>query len=322
MNRPLFRWLRWGFAAIVVAALLVYLDLDSMGDHLRNVQWWVAAPAILSLTLLHIVAALTWRHLARTLGNMEMSRTFAVRAFYISQALGSITPGNLGGDAYRVHAVNGQGTGWQQAAVPIVAQRLTSYVALALLGVIATLVIPVSLAFRAMLLLIPAAALLVVAATWAFVRFRSDSKFLGGLAQRENGTSAFWRAFLTGSAMGLAFHGLAIVAGFVLLTSVAPNPEVLAALAAISIARVASVLPITPSGIGVQEAGLALLLPLAGVDAEAAVAFAALSRLAFVLTSIAGVTLLLFRDRSQAAGNDANESLRYQHRKQMQSSRR
>ncbi len=322
MNTPLFRWLRWGLAAVVLVVLLLTLDIDSMGSHLRSVQWWIAAPAILALTLLHIVAALTWRHLARMLGDMEMSRGFAVRAFYISHALGSITPGNLGGDAYRVHALNGRGTGWQQAAVPIVAQRLTSYVSLALLGVIATLVIPVSFAFRAMLLLIPAAALLVVAATWAFVRFRKNSALLGSFAPGAAETSTFWRAFMTGSALGLAFHGLAVLAGFVLLTSVTRDPEVVAALAAISIARVASVLPITPSGIGVQEAGLALLLPLAGVEAEAAVTFAALSRLAFVLTSIAGVTLLLFRDRSQPAKTPAGEGLHYHRPKEMHGSGR
>ena len=93
-------------------------------------------------------------------------------------------------------------------------------------------------------------------------------------------------------ASGLAFHTLSIGLTLLLILALDPVIPLPVALAAITVARLSLAVPITPSGLGVQEGVLALLFGSVGLAPETAIAGLLLGRLALVLTTGIGVLLL------------------------------
>ena len=72
---------------------------------------------------------LSWR------GTLELS--------YAAQAIGGVTPANLGGDVHRATALRRSGTGWDAAVAPLLVQRATSYLALSALAIAACAILAV-----------------------------------------------------------------------------------------------------------------------------------------------------------------------------------
>lgn len=282
---------RWLLAVGVLAGMVFFFDIGEVFAGLREADWWFAAPAVAGLVLVHVIAALTWRRLAHTLTAMDLPASFAIRAYYAGQSLGGITPGNAGADVYRVHALGRGEEGWKRAIVPVFVQRVTSYVALAALGLVAAFLVPVSETTRLLLLAVPLAVFAALIGGWLVARHGGASvrRWLPGLT--ATGVRP-WRGLADGVALALVFHGIAIALTVALLRALTGGGSVAEVAAAITLARVMTVLPITPNGLGFQETALALLLPEAGVDAELALALAALSRLSMLVTMAIGAVLL------------------------------
>jgi uncharacterized protein (TIRG00374 family) len=89
------------------------------------------------------------------------------------------------------------------------------------------------------------------------------------------------------------FHGAAIGFTGLIVLAVLPDAPVLPILAALTIARLALAVPLTPSGLGVQEGALAILFTALALDSGAALAAMLLARLSLLLTTIIGVILLI-----------------------------
>ena len=102
-----------------------------------------------------------------------------------------------------------------------------------------------------------------------------------------------------GMGTGLAFHAAAIGLTGLLVLAVDPSVPILPVLAALAVARLALAVPITPSGLGVQEGVLAVLFTALGLAAGIALAAMLLARLALVLTTVIGVVPLV-RSRHEA----------------------
>ena len=77
----------------------------------------------------------------RQRSGLRLSWGAALRVHYAAQALGSVTPGNLGSDIHRATVVRQAGHGWSAAIEPIVVQRATSYLALSLLAGIGLVIV-------------------------------------------------------------------------------------------------------------------------------------------------------------------------------------
>jgi uncharacterized membrane protein YbhN (UPF0104 family) len=75
----------------------------------------------------------------------------------------------------------------------------------------------------------------------------------------------------------------------VLLISVQTGIDAVQVIAVLSFARLASLLPFAPYGLGLQEGAFVLVLPMVGVSAEAAIAVSLLGRLALLGTLLVGV---------------------------------
>jgi uncharacterized membrane protein YbhN (UPF0104 family) len=224
-----------------------------------------------------------------------MTAGAALRAYYASQAIGGITPANLGGDAYRVVTARSDGAEWGDAALSVLVQRATSFAALAVLGVVALSALPDVIDVAAPLIGVAVALALVLAVPVAIL-VRRHGRFADP-ARRRSLTSAT----LVGLAGGLSFHAIAIAASYALVIAVDPSASGLGILAAVALARLSLAVPIAPSGIGVQEGALAALFILLGASPESAVAASLLGRLALITTTAIGLTLIARRpDRADA----------------------
>jgi uncharacterized membrane protein YbhN (UPF0104 family) len=281
---------------VAIAAYLLHsVDLAGALERAGRANPLIVAIAVLVLTAVHSVAALNWRAIVARLGGTPMTAGAALRAYYASQAIGGITPANLGGDAYRVVAARSDGAQWSDAALSVLVQRATSFAALAGLGVVALVALPNVINIAAPLIGV-AIALVLVLAVPVIVLVRRHDLFAGPARRRS-----FTTATRVGFAGGLAFHAIAIAASYALVIAVDPGASGLGILAAVTLARLSLAVPIAPSGIGVQEGALAALFILLGASPETAVAASLLGRLALLTTTTIGLTLIARRpDRANA----------------------
>ena len=300
---------RWLIALVVIGALLSLVDVGAIGQRLRGTDLRLAIPAVVGLVLVHLVAAATWRRLLQDVSGISLAWPATVRSYFAAQALGMVTPANVGADAYRVLAM-GDGATRGQLLRPVVVQRLTSIVALAVLGLGGAIALPID----GLGLFVLAVSIVGGAAAWialALVRPPSAAGWSGMVARRIGwnadtapGRARVRSAIRDGLGLGLVFHGASLLLALVLVGAVDPvtasHPETV--LAALAIARISLAVPISPNGLGVQEGVLVLLFSRLGLPAETAIAAALLNRLALLLTAAIGLVALMApsRDRSRS----------------------
>ncbi|MEX0629436.1 MAG: lysylphosphatidylglycerol synthase transmembrane domain-containing protein [Chloroflexota bacterium] len=305
---------RWGIGIVILVALVLTFDATGIGARLADASLPLVAFGVVGLSSLHLLGAATWRTLARRLVGLRLDWWPTVRLYYAAQAVGGFTPANLGSDAYRVVAVRGSGEGVRTAVLPIVVQRATSYLAVSLVGAAALLIAsrPTDFAFG---LTIGAVALAGVALGVASLVSVGPGR-LRPLRDRLLGPDAPDRRRLAGAvgiglALGVLFHAMGVGLTFLVVLSVDPGAASLAALAAVAVARVSLLIPLTPSGLGVQEAALALLFVGIGLPAESAIAASLLARLSLVLTAAIGAAVLLLpAGQAAIAGGTASAGRR------------
>lgn len=295
--------LRWAIGAAVVAVLVVTLDPAQLAASLSHADLRVAVLGIAALTAVHLIAAETWRLLCRRLVHTRLDWTDAVRRYFVAQALGGLTPANLGGDLYRVQAMRSISGSYAAATAPVAVQRATSYGALSGLAVIAVVFLVIGREINAALA-IPA---LVVAA----LTLASSAVLIGGWRWARRGRAALMRRFLSeaaadldherdrlpsailiGLGLGALFHAASIAATALLLASVDGGAVTPAAIAALAVARLAIAIPISPSGLGFQEGALSALFVGIGLSPATALAALLLARVSLLTTAIAGAVAL------------------------------
>ena len=310
MRPTLFTVVRWVVAISLVAIVLARFDVGAVATKIGAANVLLAGSAIAGLVAIHLVGAAAWRRLVQEFGGIRTDWRSTVRLYYAAQAVGSITPGNLGADLYRVAAADASSTR-RAAAVPILLQRVTSTVAMVVLGaggifILGSLEVVqrsladaapwvVALAAIATLVLATAALRLhgQVRAAWVQVRAHSSSLVRDGLG------------------LGLVFHAASISLGWILVAAIDPGTasrtaEVLGILA---VARLSIVVPLSPAGLGIQEATVGVLFVQVGLDPQVAIAAILLNRVALLVVVMLGAAALLSggpaRPRATAASRTA-----------------
>lgn len=306
---------RWAIGIAVVAALVLVSDPQALAGQLRTVNVGLAALGIGLLTAVHLVAAETWRMLTRRIAGVDLPRSEAVMRYYVSQALGGITPANLGGDVYRVQATRSSAGGYGAAATPVIVQRATSYLALSLIGLVALAVlgaggsIELALALPALAVVLGgiafAAFLLVPAGPMRRWRGRLLQLALGAPdADRTDAHALQLRAStLVGLTLGLVFHAASVIATTVLLAAVDPAAVSPMSIAALAVARLAITIPISPSGLGFQEGALSALFIGIGLSPATALGALLLGRVSLLTTAaVGGLALAVSEPRRRRTG--------------------
>ena len=281
------------FVAIGLVAIVQPIDVGAVMTMIGGVNLLLAGPAIGGLVAIHLVGAVAWRRLLEEFGGIRTDWRSAVRLYYAAQAVGSITPGNLGADVYRVAAVDASSP--RHAAVAILVQRFTSTAVMVLLGACGMIPLgsrelvqrsPADPGPSAIAAVAIAIFILATGALW----FRA--KLLDAWAQGRKHLTGLVR---DGLGLGLVFHAASIGLGWVLVAAIDPAPasrsvEVLVILA---VARLSVVLPLSPAGLGVQQAAVGVLFAQVGLDPRVALAAILLNRVALLVVVVLGVAGML-----------------------------
>jgi uncharacterized membrane protein YbhN (UPF0104 family) len=297
------RFWRPALGVVLLALVLAAFDPAEVAARLSGANSWLVLAAVVGLTAIHALAAVGWREILATVGGVRLRWRKAMSLYYAAQAIGGITPANLGSDIHRVASLRSSGQGWQLVAASVIIQRATSYLALSALSltglvvlatrtdvatgmVVAGMVFACCVALAAWLLLSPPDLLRGVhARLFALLGWRDD----------ESGTriTRLGSATLIGLGQGLAFHAGSIGLTWLLVLAVDPNAPGALVLAALAVARLALAVPLLPSGLGVQEGMLGLLFVGLGMPPDTALAAMLLARISLVLTTALGAMLLL-----------------------------
>jgi uncharacterized membrane protein YbhN (UPF0104 family) len=301
-RRLAFAAARWVLGCAIVGFLLLRFDLGAVASALQRVDLRVAAPAILGLVAVHLLGAAAWRELSIRLAAVRLRWWPTITHYYAAQAVGSITPANLGADAYRLAAVREPAAGWATLLLPIVVQRVTSYVGLCVVALAGFVLLPSTFSTR-LIVVAGVGLILISAAVLLFVR---RPRLLAGplrlLPHRMRPDlrgaplpARAWVAALTsGVSIALAFHVGSIAMAYLLVVALggSGSGDAWPVLASIAVARLTILIPLSPSGLGFQEAALAVLFLQIGLTAELAIATALLTRLALLGTMALGTAFI------------------------------
>jgi uncharacterized membrane protein YbhN (UPF0104 family) len=291
---------RWALGCAIVAFLLLRFDPRAVAGALQHVDLRVAIPAILGLIAVHLLGAVAWHDLSVRLADVRLPWWPTITNYYAAQAIGSITPANLGADAYRLAAVRNPAREWATLLLPIVVQRVTSYVALSVIALASLALLPFS-ASTLPIVLAGAGFILVSSVVLLFVRrphlFGGPLRLLPPRLRPDlSGTTLPARAWIaalaSGTGLALAFHLGSIAMVYLLVVALGGHADAGPVLACIAVARLSILIPLSPSGLGFQEAALSVLFLQIGLSVEMALATALLNRLALLGTMALGAALI------------------------------
>ncbi|HEX7171130.1 MAG TPA: lysylphosphatidylglycerol synthase transmembrane domain-containing protein [Candidatus Limnocylindria bacterium] len=290
-----------GFAILLIVAAGV--SPAAIGDRLAVADLRLAIIALLGLVAVHALPAAGWWAILGTTTGVWLPRRSAMSLFYAAQAIGGITPANLGGDIHRAATLRGAGHGWSVAVVPLIVQRATSYLALSGLSLAALVIVAASTPVAGGLVAVgTACAGVIAAAAWMLLAppkplrgaYARLAGWVGGGSRPTSvAVPRLGAATLIGIGSGLLFHAASIGLAWVLVVAVDPGIPAAPVLGSLAVARLSLAVPFVPSGLGVQEGALALLFASLGLSADSALAAMLLARIALVLTTALGVVLLM-----------------------------
>jgi glycosyltransferase 2 family protein len=296
-----------GTGALKLAAgslLVVWLIRQGGWDNIRAcIAGASAAPFAAALALYlagQSLCAWKWRVLAGGLGFEGSPRFFWVN--YLGAMFPSLfLPTCVGGDVFRAVALARRGSG-VDATVTVLADRGTGLLALIWIGAVACAALPSAQIPALKAGTFTACALLTAGFILPFF-FRPRIPGRGAFGR----VLKYWdqpRLLLVSLAASLVFQGLVgliyILLGQALGLSVDPRFYFVLC----PIVSLAAMLPISLNGLGIREAVLAALFPIAGVSIDRAVAFGLTWTAMVALAALAGGALLLLDSGRSGAGEE------------------
>lgn len=297
-----FRWKTWvrlAVSAALVALLLTQVDLGSVVRELSGINLLLFALAVIVGALAAMAAGLGWKSLLDAQG-VSLPARDVLLVHMVGLFFAAFTPGGLGGDVLRTLRVRQTTRRTVEGGASVVASRVLSVVALLVASAAAAYGRPASELRTATLL---AAAVAVVGVALLFALERPAGAALSRLP------SAPWAAAVRTAArsmfafrrepghLAVAFGLLMLyqVLGAVVIAVIARSMNVslgmLDAIALGLIARLTAFLPISISGIGVQEGAFVVLFGLVGVSPSQALAISLIDHVVLTVIPLAGGVL-------------------------------
>jgi glycosyltransferase 2 family protein len=287
----------------LLLAVIVGVSPGAIGDRLGSADLRLVVVAVLGLAAIHAVPAIGWRAILGTTTGIWMPWRTALALYYAAQAIGGITPANLGGDLHRAATLRGSGHGWSVSVAPLIVQRATSYLALSGLSLVALAIVAARAELAGTIVAIGGAfAGAVGLVAWLLLApprplrgaHARMARIVGGIPEDGDGrVQRLGAATVIGLVQGVGFHAVSIALTWLLVLSIDPTMPAGSVLAALTVTRLSLAVPVTPSGLGIQEGALALLFTALGLAPDVALAAMLLARLSLVLTTGVGVVLLL-----------------------------
>ncbi len=284
---------RWSLSALLLTALLLWVDTGELASALlRAHPGWVCLGIALG-ALQVLVSALRWRYTAACVG-IRLPVRPAVQEYFLSTLTNQLLPGGVIGDANRAwrHRQAQSGADSGRAVHAVILERLSGQLVL-FPWVILVLALAVPLQRSStfsplgLLALASGVATAVVFAVWLAAR-----------AVRELGRSvrqAFWPLPVLGIQLG---SSLLVVSSYALLFAVCglaldATPGVAWMLAFAPIILLSMLIPITASGWGLREGAAAALWSAYGWPPAEGVAVSVLYGLLVLASSLPGFVTIM-----------------------------
>jgi len=294
---------------LVATAALVWLvfrsiDWAELGEVFQTLdwRWWAGGMAV--AVAAHTLAGIRWAGLARPIG-FRLSYTSFVRRFFEGVFFSLCLPTSIGGDVVKAYRLADTSSGRLLAACTVLADRLTGLSALMVLA--ATTLLANQLGFG-LAAAVGLAVLLVAGVTaglvltvgsldWLLSRItllHSARGFVAQLLPYQQKPRLLARAVGWSMLIQIGF----ICCVMLMARGMGLPVPTRAWFYAVPLVSLATVLPISISGVGIREVGFVHLLAEYGVTEEQAVALGMLWFLAQVGNGLLGGISFLF-DRSQ-----------------------
>jgi uncharacterized membrane protein YbhN (UPF0104 family) len=293
--RPTVRRWAWLLIRICVSAgLLLWLfswfDLKGVFGSFQDlsiVVWIVAA--IMYLTT-QCLSSIRWRILSDTLSLPGHWRTYLV-FYFVGMYFNLLLPTSMGGDVLKVHFVSRDEGGRLKAAYSVVGDRLFGLVAMVLIGAAAVWLNPDLLPGHFVAGLLAGGAVL-LCGLGGFPLFLKCLRGLWpGIARHLSAVLVIWQRPPTMLAvLGLSFCVQALGMGAVALLGRGIGIEIPLAFyfGSLPLITIATLIPVSFSGIGVREGAFVYFLGIEGVQPEPALCLGILFFSVQVATSLLG----------------------------------
>ena len=291
----------------VLLALLQGIDVESVGALFGQFRLSYFALAVGVAILANALGALAWNYVLEALG-VVLPRREVARLYLVGLFFALFTPGGVAGDVVRTFELQRRGQG-VEGFTSIVATRILSVGALAILGALSAVAILPGLVSSQITVAVLGLSGLALTALLMSGRLRP---FAGRLPWRRLASVAERfldsvevlrtkpRALATASVLYGLHHLLIVIAIYLAALALDVDMSLGWALALIPIARVLVLLPLSISGLGVQELAFVVLFQQVGLDAAAAFSVSLLSHLVLIAVPLAGGAVFLASGRTSA----------------------
>ena len=305
------RWVQRGIAVLLIGCLFASVDAHSLVDSLSNLTWGRAAFLLYLSVVLIFISALKWKiFLEGFAGRVSLARLNAL--YYIGYFVNLILPSHVGGDAVRSWYA-GKSVGQHEAAAGTILERLLGLVAMLGLALVSMWFVPRLPWETKAAVALMSAGLGVVIVTALSPRIfalieriprtagvvshlrKIQGALRGALARR----GVLWQAL----GLSLLYHSITVVNTLAAAAAVgwfdAPARELFVVL---PIILLVGSLPITPSGLGLQEgAFMYFLTGLGATPAQALGVGVVLRAKSYILALVGGIVWLTVRREKAGA---------------------
>jgi uncharacterized membrane protein YbhN (UPF0104 family) len=303
------RWVKGLVAGVLLAALAMGVDWAQLPKHLARLDWTVGLIAMLVVAAELPVNATKWRWSLR-LHDVRFPWLYLFRTGCFGFFFNNFLPSAIGGDVYRViRTAGGVESERSRAVSAVLVERVVGLIAMLLNGLVGALFLMGSYAladwYVQLALAGIAGALVLGGLVWAGL-FRRLQQRLASVAflapvwanMRRIGRLRFeWLPLIAAS---FAFQFMAAAVVYLAFLGIGESVPVSAAMLITAAAGIASVLPISISGIGVVEGSIAGTAVALGVSYEGGVLAAIIVRLV-VLPVSAACGLLYLTEKNPVA---------------------
>lgn len=291
--------LRIAGTVALMALTLRNIDWPQLLVLLKTVDWRWWGTALALAVVVHCLAAIRWAVLARPIG-FDYPLTVFIRRFFEGQFFSLCLPTSIGGDVVKAYRLSSTTRGRVLAGCTVLADRLAGLSALGVIAITALIgnqaslsLVPTLLVGGLLLAAVLVPARLIVGNLGTLAKFLPAHPGVQGVIagllpyQRRPGlvvSAIIWSL--------LVQMGGALVVD-VVGKSIGTDLPVSLWFAAVPLVALAMVLPISISGVGIREGGLAVLLAPYGVPPEKAVAIGMLWFLVTIVCGLVGGVMFL-----------------------------
>jgi uncharacterized membrane protein YbhN (UPF0104 family) len=306
------RWLKFIVAGALLAALAAGVDWQTLPQRLAHLEWWPFALAILVTTLQMPINAVKWGWSLR-LHDVRLPWPFLVRASCSAYFFNNFLPSAIGGDVYRIYRTVPPGGEKSRAISAVLVERAVGLSVMLVNGAAGALLLwndtPVAHSYLAIVAIVAIAAVAGLAAL-PFLQRLAGVAFFAPLAENLRRIARPRVEWAWLAAMSFVFQLAVALVLYLGFRAVGVELSIAAALLITAAGGIASVLPISISGIGVVEGAIAGTAVALGVHYDQAVLGAIAIRLVVIPVSAACGIVYLWDDGARAPLGSPDHSIR------------